>query len=344
MKRVARSEGALLTVARALFEPQRAPTVRRAVQTAIALPPRIGPTAMGLLQSTLARGVLCDLLAAGGWRRQRPRADAVGRLWERHPRLHLDFSPATAELLFSLVQSTPGSLPDLAPTRLTPADRWVRVLALDLLTRLGLAASVEPFVGAPLCWLMRVDTLAAASAVPDGLDFAPLVEGPMAAWLEAAQPRLAARWLGFERRKPLMRALDQMAALGEAQRVVLAGFFSACDRADRRDLAGFAVHAAQNVLAPRPGLRWWIQGLDNQAALSERQRAWRGAAGFLASLEMPARWHAAHGRTRFFDDDYDTAQHLLGEWEGFGRAGFEQAAALARDLSGFHGQTEDQHR
>lgn len=341
MNTVARSEGTLLDVTRALFRPKQAPVVRRPVQFAQALPKRIGPTAMGLLKSTLARGVLRDLLGAGGWQQQRTAPDVAGRLWERHPQLRLDFSTASFELLCALVRKAPGDLPALDPPNPTPADRWLRVLVLDLLHRLEQPIVSKGMTHAPLCWLMRTDALASAALVPDDLDFAPLFEAPMVAWLEAAQPRLTARWIAFERRKPTISRLSTMVSLGEAQVQVLERFFAACDRAGRRDLAGFAIHAAARILAPDPPMRWWIGKLETQATLIERQRAWQAAAGLLAALRIPAGWHAAHGQTRFFDDEYDTAQLLLAQWEGFGRAGFERAAALTRELSGFHGQPED---
>lgn len=341
MKTVARTEGALLDVARALFRPKQAPLVRRPVQTPIALPARIGPTAMGILQTTLARGVLHDLLTAGGWTHQRTGPTTAGRLWERHPQVRVDFSAASFELLATLLRRTPGDLRRIDAGVLTPADRWLRVLVLDLLHRLDLPADPAVFADAPLCWLMRLDALARTTPVPDTLDFAPLFEGPMVPWLEAAQPRLAARWIAFERGKPTTSRLATMVALGEAQQQVLERYFAACDAAGRRDLAGFAIEATGAILAPRPARQWWISRLEARATLTERQRAWRAAAGLLGALAIPARWHAAHGQTRFFDDDYDAAQLMLSRWEAFGRAGFERAAALARELCDFHGQPED---
>ena len=346
LPRVARSEGALLTLTRALFEPKRASTVRRIVQGPTDLPRRIGPTAMGLFKSTLARGVLRDLLRAGGWRVQGAVGSEPGRLWARHPQLRLDFTAQTAELLLGMTRRSADGQAQRPPHDPTPADRWVRGLALELLCRLDMPVPADAFATAPLCWLLRPERLARAAPLPTALDFMPLVTGPMAAWMEAIQPRLARRWIALERRKPSVRKVAQMTRLGAAQHAALIPFFAACDKAGRRDLATFAVHAAQAVLAPtasgvRPELTWWIESLGRESSLRARQTAYTASAALLDALHVPARWHAEHGQTAFFDDEYDAAQHLLAAWEGLGRAGFDRAAHLAKGLRDYTGPSAE---
>ena len=340
--RVARSEGALLALTQALFEPKRASTVRRIVLGPTALPNRIGPTAMRVFQSTLARGVLRDVLKAGGWQVQHPLGSDAGRLWERHPTLRLDFTAQTADLLLGLTRRSAERQAQRAPEDPTPADRWVRGLTLELLCRLEMPLPIDAFATAPLCWLLHPDRMARAAPLPAELDFMPLVTGPMAAWMEAIQPRLTRRWISLERRKPGIERLSQMTRLGAAQHAVLMPFFAACDTAGRRDLATFAVHAAQAVLAPtdrgtHPPATWWIDALTSEGSLRGRQTAYAESAALLDALHIPARWHAEHGQTAFFDEEYDAAQQLLSAWEGLGRAGFERAAHLARTLRDYTG-------
>lgn len=337
MKRVARSEGALLQIVQALFEPWQASRVRRQVQVGLGEPERLGPTAADLLRTTLARGVLRDLLRAGGWRRMTTLRAGDGRLWERHPALRLDFSAQTAAMLLAVTRHTPGAV-DVRFIDPTPADRWTRALLADLLIALNQPLPRALFADAPLCWLLCTPGMAAAFEVPADLDFTPLVTGPMAVWLEAAQPRLIQRWIQQERRKPTIRSAAIMTRIGTAQRRALDGLFAAADGAERRDLCGFAVHAAQAILAPNPPARWWIEALDTQGALSVRQAATTAAAGLLSALATPARWHAEHGRARIFDDGYDDARFLLARWEAMGRAGFATAARLSRELSDLPGR------
>lgn len=344
--RVARSEGALLALTQALFEPKRAAAVRRIVLGPTPLPTRIGPTAMRLFESTLARGVLRDVLQAGGWQVQHPIGSDAGRLWERHPQLRLDFTAQTADLVLGMTRRSAERQAQQAPEDPTPADRWVRGLAVDLLCRLDMPLPVDAFATAPLCWLLRPERLARAAPLPTTIDFMSLVTGPMAAWMEAIQPRLTRRWIALERRKPGIRKLSRMTRLGAAQQAVLIPFFAACDKAGRRDLATFAVHAAQAILAPtdagtHPPATWWIDALAHTGSLRARQAAYVESAALLDALHIPARWHAEHGQTAFFDEEYDAAQLLLSAWEGLGRPGFERAAHLARTLRDYTGPTAD---
>lgn len=332
MRRVARSEGALLRITQALFEPMHAPRVRRIIQTPLSLPDHIGPTAAELLRTTLARGTLRDLLRAGGWQRTQSIDGRTGRLWEQYPQIRLDFSAQTAALLLAITRQAPGNLTVRFESP-TPADRWVRACLADLLIALNQPLPASVFADAPLCWLLGAAGMAESLEIPDAIDFAPLFEGAMPAWLTAAQPRLTRRWIHMERRKPTTRSLARMTRVGTAQSRVLTAFFKSADAAQRRDLCGFAVHAAADILAPRPPARWWIESLDAKGALSARQSAATAAGGFLTALATAARWHGEHGRARIFDDAYDEAQFLLAQWEPLGRAGFDMAARISRALA-----------
>lgn len=366
--RVARSEDELLKLARGLVGTGRPPPRTRAAKPIDA----IGPTAMALLQQTLARGVIASLVRSGGWETRRFLVDGHGkrgRLWERHsPLPPLNFGPASFELLTWLHGE------DLVrPTRAlerrldtTLADDVLHYLACEQLTRAGLDIHQPAFLNSPLCQLGFVEFLARDGDALPQLDFRTLAEGPGAIIVEALQSSFAARWIETEQRKGTIVMLEEMARIGRAQDQVLGAWFAALDRVEphRRDLAGFLAEAARQLLARGPERRcpdhrWWIRSLSVQAPLAARQTAFAAAAAFLRGVGRLGVWLDEAGVVAHFDDDYEAAQLLLSSWQylrarpeppaeqqhqhpALPAAILDRAATLAKTLESLHslGATE----
>lgn len=337
LPRVARSEDELIKLARGLVGVGRAPTRTRAIKPIV----RIGPTAMALLQQTLARGVIASLLRGGGWETRRTQVDGQpkrGRLWERHATLPpLHFSPASIELLIWLHGEDlvrPSRELERDPNT-TLADDVLHYLACEQLTRAGLDVHQPAFLRSPLCQLGFCDALASDDQPLPDVDFGPLAEGPGAIIVEALQSSLAAQWRKTERRKGEIVALEEMVRIGRAQDQVLQAWFAALDRVQprRRDLAGFVAEVARELLAcgPErrcPDFRWWVNVLSVRAPLAARQEALTAAAAFLRGVGQLGVWLDEAGVVAHFDEDYEAAQLLLSSWQ-YLRARPEPPAELA---------------
>lgn len=320
--RVARSEDELIKLARGLVGSGRPPARARAAKPIS----KIGPTAMGLLQQTLARGVIASLLRAGGWENRRTLVDGHGqrgRLWERHASLPpLRFGPASFELL-TWLRDEDLVRPSHKLARhdeTTLADDVLHYLACEQLTRAGLDVHQPAFLRSPLCQLGYPEFLASGDPLPD-VDFTPLTEEPGSIIVEALQSSLASRWVETEQRKGTIVVLEDMTRIGNAQTRVLTRWFAAIDRGapPRRDLAGFLAEAARQLLARGPERRcpdhrWWIRSLSVQASLAARQSAFTAAAAFLRGLARLNVWLDEAGVVAHFDDDYEAAQLLLSSW------------------------------
>ncbi|HLT37574.1 MAG TPA: hypothetical protein VK034_14875, partial [Enhygromyxa sp.] len=190
--RVAKSEDELIKIARALVGSGRPPSrIRAAVPVT-----KIGPTAMRLLQQTLARGVIATLLRAGGWQSRRTLVDGQprrGRLWERHrelPALH--FGPASFELLIWLhgedLNRPSRELERNVDTTL--ADDMLHYLACEQLVRIGVDVRQPAFTRSPLCQLGFCGFLADDHGRLPQVELEPLAVGPGAIIVEALQSSL----------------------------------------------------------------------------------------------------------------------------------------------------------
>ncbi|PRP90702.1 hypothetical protein ENSA5_62480 [Enhygromyxa salina] len=326
--RVSRSEAELLTLTRALMAPgpRYLPALRHRPRRTPRLE-KIGPTAMGLLQQTLARGVAFELLRRGGWQTRRTLVNGHakrGTVWQRHRELPpLTFGPASFELLSWLraedVSSPKRELPQAARTTL--ADELLYYLAAEQIVRAGGVLRQPAFLRSPLCQLGYADALAGDEPLPK-LDLRELARGEGAIVLEALQPDLCRRWVAMERAKGERAELSVMTQIGQAQDQVLASLFSALDLVDprRRELASFLAEAARELLARGPERRcpdhrWWIGGLDLRAPLSARQSAFAASAAFLRGVAQLGRWLDEAGVVAHFDEDYEAAQLLLSSWQ-----------------------------
>jgi hypothetical protein len=320
--RVAESEHALISLARALIVPP-ARGVAMLAEGRV-LPPSIGPTCASLLEDTL-RQLWPALLRRGGARALGQR----GRLWERHAPVALVYSRATLDLLRWLV-ATPRSAASSKPLTggaLAIGDQVVIYLALaaaeNAATQTAIAA--QPLVrSAPLAWLGFAHLMGGEPP-----SFASLVEGAGAIVVEALAGELAARWQAIELGKRAMTNPKALLALGAVQDAVLTAFMATCNH--RRMLAGFVIDAAVPVLergiSPAP-----IE-VARDATLAQRSTA-RVAAGAL--LRGVARWQAwddQHRAIRFIDDGYAEAQLLLAWYERIGRSGADRAAGWLADMA-----------
>ncbi|MFV8754910.1 hypothetical protein ACNOYE_30550 [Nannocystaceae bacterium ST9] len=337
LPRVAGSEARMIQAARALVgaDNQRYLPMLRQRQK---FGDRIGPTAMALVEQTLARGVTQQLLRRGGWQTRRtlvvepgkePRL-VRGRLWERHRSLPpLRFGPASFALLAWLVREDvvkPNQELRRHPNT-TIADDLLHYFAIEHLQRVGgRPREHAAFRLSPLVQLGYPDELARDSSGGDSDaastgSLAPLelddMVGAHAFVLEALQPELARRWIEMERSKGTIDSLDAMIRLGSAQRSVLERLFAAIERARpaRRELASFVVEAGEVLLRRGPDRRWWTASLDTRAPLAARQRAFAAAAATLTALARLGRWVEDAGLVAHFEDDYPAAQMLLTNWQ-----------------------------
>lgn len=326
--RVSRSEAELLDLATRIILPStRYISALREQPRRVVRIKQIGPTAMGLLQQILARGVSGELLRRGGWETRRTLVNdqaARGRLWERHPRLPaLHFTGASFKLLTWLRAEDVADPKKPLEFKTPPsvADELLMFFAAEQIIKAGGNLRQPAFLRSPLCQLAFTHQLASAEPLPT-LDFRPLTSGDGAIVLEALQSELARRLVDIEKAKHECVMLDAMVRIGSAQAQAFAGLFRAIDLVEprRRDLVGFAAQAAVSLLAKGPerlcpDSRWWVEGLDLRAPLAARQAAFSAAASFLRAIGQLGRWLDEAGIVAHFDEDYAAAQLLLSSWE-----------------------------
>lgn len=307
MKRVAQSEAELLTIARALFGRANRSETRRVLEQRRPDFRRIGETAMDLLEDTLAKGAVLELVRRGGW------IDRRGRLWDRAEPPALEFTAFTFELL-RWMTVTPMRAPDRSVLSKPAAlgDEVVAFLAADLLERLGFEHRHRVLMRAPLCSLVYAGD---ADEAPD-----PFL-------VDALTEELTRRWVDIVNAKSMLGA-DKHIENGAREQRVLGLFLDAIENGDRR-FALFLVEAARRLHVTAPDL---MEGITEGTSLSDRSAAMAAAARFFEAIERVQTWHAAHGLVRFFDDEYDAAQRLREDWEGLGDAGFARCAQIAETL------------
>lgn len=353
---VAQSEHDLLMIARALVGEVSPVAVSSFLRAPHPIPAKIGPTAMGILKQTLARGVVRELARRGGWRSVDAggagSAGPGGRLWERHRPVALHFSRITMDILRWLASADLGGSPGASAAPrwkiedTTLADELMLYLAADLIEKAdGRGAELVIAAGSPLGWLGFAGQLARAKHGAPPMAFDRWVQGDGAVILEALQPDLCRRWIAMEQGKRAVVEVAEMITLGGAQEVVLDSLLAAADRAGRRDLCSFVVDAAAALLAhgapegsngdTRPIARiasGWVTSLAPVGPIRDRAAARRASGALLHALGRVQRWDAEHRARRFFDDDYEAAQRLLARWEVLGSSGFVRAERVFKEL------------
>jgi FtsH ternary system domain X6 len=331
---VAASEADLVTMARALIAPHTY-DMWSLVASSRPMPPKIGPTAARLVADALAQ------MWPALWKRDGARPGASidngrvvrGRGWERHAVTPLVYSSTTIALLRWMVGNalaSGGHIEKLPTMPVQIGDQIAIYLALDVTAGTPAQAVIarQPLVQAtPLAWLGFPHLMTGT----DTPDLEALVTGAGAIVVEALTLDLAARWRTIELGKRTMIDPDALVALGKAQDAILDGFMAACDRAGRRDLAGFVLEAALPLLergiAPIP------TDLDVTKPLSVRAAARNAAGALLRGVQRWREWDERHRGVRFLDDDYEASQLLLSRFERVGRAGVDRAAQWLADLA-----------
>jgi hypothetical protein len=330
---VAQSEAELIMMARALVQP-RAHDTWAYLASARKMPETIGPSCEALLEDALSQ------IWPALWRRDgaRPRASVMGnavvrgRPWQRYAPAPLVFTRATLDLLRWLVGmplATGGEVPELDARRLAIGDEVAIYLALDLATDLPpqLVIARQPMVRrSALAWLGFAHLMAG-----DPPDFTSIVTGTGAMVVDALGGELADRWRGAELHKRQLENPDELLAVGRAQSAALEKFMTACDAAQRRDLAGFVLDAARPLL--ERNIAPVAQLLDPQKPLSTRSQARLAAGALLRGVQTWSHWDEQHRGVRFIDDNYAVAQVLLGRFEPIGRPLTDRAAQMLSELA-----------
>jgi FtsH ternary system domain X6 len=330
---VAHSESELIMMARALVQPRSHDTWAY-LASARKMPETIGPTCEMLLDDALSR------IWPALWRRDgaRPRASTIGntvvrgRPWQRYSPEPLVFTGATLALLRWLVGmplATGGDVPELDAQPLAIGDEVAIYLALDLASDLPPQRVIarQPMVQrSALAWLGFAHLMAGEPP-----DFTPIVTGTGAIVVDALQAELADRWRAAELTKRQLENPDELLAFGRAQSAALEKLMAACDRAGRRDLAGFVLDAARPLL--ERNIAPVAQLLDPTKPLSTRSQARLAAGALLRGVQTWSHWDDQHRGVRFIDDNYQVAQTLLARFEPVGRAGSDRATQILSELA-----------
>ena len=333
---VAASEADLIRLSRALVTSRSdAVTLVRARK----MPPQISTQCADLLADALSR------LWPAIWRRggARPSAwldgDRVvrGRPWERRPPVGLAHSAETLHLLRWLVATRFGTDTANAGTLeqhpLEVGDELIIYLALDQTSDTPAQraiASLPLVTGSALAWLGFAHLFIDDKPPPQSA-FDAFTRDAGACVIESLGPEIARRWYDVELRKRAYVEPEVLAGLGAAQDAALDRFMTACDRAKRRDLAGWILEAAapslERQLKPVP------EELDPNTSLAARQAARRGAGALLRGVIRWHEWDQQHRGVRFIEDDYAAAQLLLARFERIGMPLADRAAAWLSELT-----------
>lgn len=320
MNRVARSEAGFLRFVRMVVRGAPVAQLARILARAQPLNDRIGETAMGVVKTTLARGLVVELARNGGWRNEPRPVDGdlvTGRLWDRHATPSLTFSGWSFAVLrwaYTTAVIPPVGVPE-PPQVLPNGDRlvaWALARALGSCELVGAGACV---VFEPLAALQL-----AGRAPSPAVDWSAwLVEG--AVLLEGVSESIGRSWAAVESSKLALTEPADLVQLGNAQARLLTPLLDALHAADRLDLADFLLFAGEHlVVDPSKPPVLVPTELRASRSIRERAAATRASAAFASSIGvLEGRLQSARV-TRFFDDDYDAAQARLARWERFGPA------------------------
>ncbi|MCG8417406.1 MAG: hypothetical protein MJE77_05615 [Proteobacteria bacterium] len=361
MNRVAASEFELLSVIRALFDApghghggQHPGMIGNLLRRRRKMPGGVGPTALHLIEQTMARGVILTLVRRGGWRHRDSLSDGQvvsGRLWQRHPPPAFHFSPFALHLCRWLTSQRlrRGECDPFTHRPATIADELLLYLAMDLTDQAGCAdalAEQRAARSSALCWLGFADLLALKSSteVPPAdisvYAFASWTSGHGAVVLEALQFDLGQRWVAMERRKRRLGRAASIVAVGRVQDAVVRAYFSALSSAGRTDLAAFVITAARQLLGDARDAESWEPALNPGGTLHRRSDARHATVVFLRALTTVRQWVEQARAVRFFDDGYKCAQLLLRLWEPLGDHGYTRAMSIADRIESIEGLLE----
>lgn len=298
-----------------------------------------------LVQDTLAKGCTRRLAGLGWQHQQYLRGEAVsdGRLWQRHApdQMSLVFSPASLKFLIHVTAKNFSKRIGgrKADDDLTAGDQVLGLLAYErLIDTMGEVVLVtQPmFGGNPLVRLMFVDHVAGFKHVCDRpLDWDWWFRQENAWILEAIQTPLAARWSAIELTKRLSTDDQLMVRMGRAQNELLNGYLDAANRAGRRDLCRFLLHASGQALAHFDENTPWMQRLRlHGVRLAERADFCRNVLASFKALERLADWQREALSVGFYDENYRASQFWKAEWESLGgELVCDRARQLIRSVS-----------
>lgn len=355
-KRVAASEFEVLSVTRALFQRpggRQSTVLASLLRQERTLPDGMGPTAIGLMKDTIAKGLILALIGRGGWQRVESQENGQvwsGRLWERHAPPPLHVSPFTMHLCRWMTSQPLRSkkCAAMAHTPATVADELVLYLALETahLARCADALSELPAVRASaLCWLGFADDLVTGASKAESFPpadisvyaFAPWTSGSGVIVLDALQADLARCWVAVERDKRRLGDPVRLVALGRVQDALLRAYFGAIQGAERRDLCRFIIAATRILMDERPDVESWQPVLAPGGSLRLRSDARRATVTLLRNLRTIKHWADEAAAVRFFDDEYDGAQLFLRIWEQLGEQRYRKALAIVADIESIDG-------
>jgi len=335
----------MLSVARALVSPRAYASVEATLASRVAVL-KLGPTAMAVLQDTLAKGVVQMLVRLGGARRRlRPGVGGAGiapaRVFEVRPAPAIAFSPYTFELVRWLTVVPLGE--DGArfeQVARTLGDELCAYLALRLVegSPLERAVAASPGLRTRLTWLGFARSLARHG--PDAEK--PVLEGVLATEdrrtiVECLEWDLARRWAASARwdaRDVVDAALATR--VGTFERAVLEAYLDEVEALARWDLVTFLVDAAADALPAGANAREIAARaaprVRREGTLRARSEAVRGAGSLFRAAARLGRAYEELALVRFIDDGYEAAQATLSSWEKLGRDGFSRARAVVSVL------------
>jgi hypothetical protein len=342
--RVTPAEAELLAVARALVTPDAGASIEGTLGDPI-LVTKIGPTAMAVLKSTLARGTVKMLARLGGSRpRVRPNTGntRATRVFEVRPSPNLAFSKYTFELVRWLT-ATPLHVREAGKFDAVPAtlgDELCAYLALRLVSggRFERVVASAPGLRTRLSWLGFSRSLARFGAETSP----PSLEGILATEdrrtvVECLAGDLAQRWTATSAWDPDDVIDPELAVrIGTVERGVLKAFVDEIEKQGRWDLATFLIEAGTRALprgmtardlAARVAPRVRAEG-----TLRSRTESRRRAGALFQALARLGKKRDALALVRFIDDDYDAAQAVLTSWEILDRDGFVRAEGVLSSL------------
>jgi hypothetical protein len=346
--RVAPHERDVIAVARALFGSRTSLAIEPILAGASPVE-KLSPTAMSLLQSTLARGSVHMLARLGGSQaRLRPGVAKPTRVFDARPVPVIAFGPWSFELVrwLASVPLDDRSAPDLDQRRGAPetiGDELLAYLTLRLVAGSRFERRIAAQVGvraSSLAWLGHARALARYArgddAEPPSFDGL-LAQGEGRLVVECLVGDLASQWKStahWSRDEPC----DPPEALriATAERRTLESFLDALERQGRWDLGTFLVDAGAALL----GGGSTTLDLAARAAppvraegpLRIRTEARRRSGAVYHALARIGARREHLSLVRFFEDGYDDAQSLLTTWEVLGRDGFSRAGQATRAL------------